>query len=212
MLRLGYRDPNSVVYRPPCGSRRCTLCQPKVIEVKMERFPTVQLYAARVTKAEATRLKAQLRYQRKHDNPGDHCLIPVDYDRVLVVSDALIGEPITFVEVEDTMFESRSEWGAITFSKAWQGIPTTIEHSEGFVDCGPVSASLEWIEGQAERMGLVKEEHSTYIAYETTPEEHEALMLISGAGVEPVQPESRVEAPHPWAPRNRRERRHGQAG
>jgi hypothetical protein len=165
----------------------------------MERFPVdVPLYAATMDRAEWKRLASQLAYQRKKGNAGEHGLVPTGYGMVLVVSDAVIGDPITLAAVEDAMYDSRSEWGKMTFSEAWRGEVTPVEHTPGFVDDGPVTSSLEWIEHQAQRIGLNPVERSTSISYRTTPEEHEALYQIAGVGAVWVPPVSRVEAPHPW--------------
>lgn len=198
-LLLGRVNGKTALIRPRCNSRRCTVCQPRVIESKMERIPVMtELYGAEMSRHEWECVRAQLARQRKKGNAASYVCVPTDYDRVFVASDAHIGDPTTLLAVEDAMFASRSEWGCIVFSRSWSSPVEPVEHSPDLHIDGIVTASLEWIEGQAKRLGLAKQERSTSICYFTTEDEHAAMILIAGVGARFEHPESRVLAPHPW--------------
>jgi hypothetical protein len=204
MLRMGSKRGNAFYYRPPCGSRRCTLCVQDIIDRKMSALPLIgAYYATEILREERASLVAQLAYQRRKGNDAEHFCIPSGYDKVVVVSNCPIGDRISREDVEGLMEEARPEWGKMTASKGWQVPAPKIEHSDDFEDLGPVSSSLEWIEAHAERMGLRKVENDYMVMFETTPEQLEALKRIAGVGEQHARPDSRVEAPHPWKRRRR---------
>jgi hypothetical protein len=165
----------------------------------MERIPVMTvLYGAELSRHEWACLRKQMQRQRAKGNAASYVCVPTDYERVFVASDATIGDPTTFAAIEDAMFASRSEWGSIVFSRSWSDPQPAVESSPDIRYEGMVTSSLEWIEGQAKRMGLAKQERSTSISYYTTDEEHSAMILIAGIGARYEHPESRVFAPRPW--------------
>jgi hypothetical protein len=171
-----------VFYRPPCKSRRCCNCAPKVIAAKLSRLPDAPVYGEYMNRQEWDAKRKWLERERKAGREGDFTKIPMGPDLFFVVSDAEIGFCIDEDTIEEAMYGSRSEWGNITSSKAWRVTETKNEHTEGFEDLGVVTASLQWIEGKASQRGLEKHENDAMLLYNTT-RDSDVEWLAEVAGV-----------------------------
>lgn len=180
-LRMGFRGSRAIWYRPPCGSRRCTLCQPKIIRRKIDRLPDeVDLYSVIVDRDHALALTQQLARARRRGDEGEYMRVPVGPDMVMIVSNAVVGHGVERETVEEMMTTSRSEWGPITTSKAWRPDAPEPHEADDFEDLGVCTSSLEWIEQGARDMGLVPEWSEHTMSMRCTPEQRERLIELSG--------------------------------
>jgi hypothetical protein len=179
-IRVGH---NTTFVRIPCGKKSCTRCGPKVIGAKMDATPDTELFYARMTADEFKNgLGKQLARQRAKGLAGDYRRIPVGYNgEMMIISDAEIGHSISREDMEAVMMASRTEWGAITCSKAWRPEPRVAkEHTDDYQYVGIATTSLEWIEAKAKRMGLMGHEGDMTLSFRTTPAQHAQLMLVAG--------------------------------
>lgn len=188
VLRFGRKNGESTfVYRVKCGQRTCAECRPKVIAAKVDPLPD-EMYALEVEREAWPTLDRKLRRWRAAGKVGDYARIPLDGTRLLIVSNAKIGNPIKRASVESFMLEAESRDGQITASKAWQPAhagsetPDTVS-AVSFVDEGRVTASPEWMIRKARRLGIPPDIDAGMATFDfgpTTDEEHDQLRLAFG--------------------------------
>ncbi len=176
---------NTFIYKVKCGRRTCTNCGPKVIAAKVKPLPQT-MFAIEIERADWPTLERKLNRWRARGDLGDFVRIPLDAIRLLIASDAAIGNPIARTTVRDLMLDANPADGQITASKAWQP-NRDVEHSEGFEDRGRVSAPIKWVVRKARQIGIPPEIHGRDIdtadALDFGPTddvEHDALRRIAG--------------------------------
>lgn len=181
VLRFGRENGDrTVIYRMKCGQRTCSECRPKVIAAKVDPLPD-EMFALEVEREAWPTLDRKLRRWRAAGKAGDFARIPLDSTRLLIVSDARIGNVINRETVRDFMLDAESVHGQITASKAWQ--PNASSPSEGFVDEGRVTSSPEWIIRRTRRLGIPPDVDAAMSMFDfglTTNAEHADLRQAVG--------------------------------
>jgi hypothetical protein len=154
VMRWGKRYGRRMMYRRLCGHRGCPRCGPWVAKQRALAIPEdLALYACELTRAEWGALRRKLNRKRDRGEAGDFTRIPLADERLLIVSDAAIGAPITREQVRDVIEGlSTTAYGNLRSSDAWT--PRQTEAPEGFVDEGVVTSSVEWIERKAEQLRI----------------------------------------------------------
>lgn len=175
LLRVG--GSRTVRRRFLCGARRCANCRPRVLARKANAVTGERLYARQVERGnEWVALDKRLRRLRTKGEAGEYMRIPLDHDRLLIVSDAEIGPPISRETMSSYIDEAEVAHGSITSSKGWR--PDKVPISDDIVDEGEITSSDEWVTKVATRMGLdpaVISDEGDIDFGETTDEQHERI-------------------------------------
>jgi hypothetical protein len=102
-----------------CVRRSCATCGPRLIAAKVEPLPDT-MFAVEIGRAGWPSLARKLCAWRAHGDAGDFVRIPLDRTRLLIASDAPIGDPIDRTTIHELMLAAVPADGQITASKAWQ--------------------------------------------------------------------------------------------
>jgi hypothetical protein len=178
-MRWGRYKGRSFMHRRACERRNCPDCNPKVVGRKLDAIPDdVALHAVQIERADWSTMTRRLHRARGRGEAGDYARIALSDDRLLIVSDAPIGKPITRAQIAEQMLAADPAHGQITVSKAWQAAKR--QAPVGFVDEGIVTADPQRVVDEAVEMGLkpTTDDHGSVDFGVTTDEQHERLRRV----------------------------------